>query len=566
MFIPTTREEVSKRGWDSLDVILVSGDTYIDSSFNGTALIGHWLIENGFRVGIICQPSLDSDDDIGRLGEPELFWSISAGCVDSMVANYTPTLKFRKDDDFTPGGRNDRRPDRACIAYSNLIKRYHKGKPIVLGGVEASLRRIVHYDFWSDSLRRSILFDAKADIITYGMSERSNLALAQCLKEGKDWHGIGGICYIGKEIPEGFIDIPGYEECKDSEESFIKAFRTFYYNNDPITAKGLAQKHGDRYLIHNPPSRILTQEEMDRIYEMDFEDAVHPYYLKQGPVKSMETIKNSVTAVRGCYGECNFCSIALMQGRTVVSRSEESIIREVKRIASRKGFNGIINDVGGPTANMYGFECSKKLVKGACTDKRCLYPKPCPNLPIDHSKHMHLLDSIRKVPGVKKVNIASGIRYDMIVADRAHGWRYLEDLCRYHVSGQLKIAPEHISDEVLAHMGKPGRKVLMEFKGMFDEINQKLGKDQFLTYYLIAAHPGCNEMHMKELSAFCRERLKTNPEQVQIFTPTPSSISTLMYYSRKDWSGKKNIKAEHSMQMKQRQKDIVLDPQKKARR
>ena len=566
MFIPTTKEEMGRRGWDSLDVILVSGDTYIDSSFNGTALIGHWLIENGFRVGIICQPGIDSDEDIGRLGEPELFWSVSAGCVDSMVANYTPTLKFRKDDDFTPGGRNDRRPDRACIAYTNLIKRYHKGKPIVLGGVEASLRRIVHYDFWSDSLRRSILFDAKADIITYGMAERSNLMLAQCLKKGRDWKGIDGICYIGNEVPEGHLELPSFEDCQSNVDDFITAFSIFYENSDHITARGLVQKHGNRYLVQNRPSKILSQEEMDMIYELDFEDAVHPYYLKQGPVKSMETIRNSVTAVRGCYGECNFCSIALMQGRTVTSRSEGSILREVERIASRKGFNGIINDVGGPTANMYGFECAKKLSKGACRDKRCLYPGPCSSLPIDHSKQIHLLESIRKVPGVKKVNIASGIRYDMIVHDPMHGKQYLEDMCRYHVSGQMKIAPEHICDEVLKQMGKPGRDVLLRFKTMFDEINSRLGKDQFLTYYLIAAHPGCTEQHMRELSIFCRERLKTNPEQVQIFTPTPSSISTLMYYSRKSWQGRKDIKAEHSMQMKQRQKDIVLNPLKKVRK
>ncbi len=566
MFIPTTKDEMKRRGWDSLDIILVSGDTYIDSSFNGTALIGHWLIENGFRVGIICQPRVDSDDDIGRLGEPELYWSVSAGCVDSMVANYTPTLKFRKDDDFTPGGRNDRRPDRACIAYTNLIKRYHKGRPIVLGGVEASMRRIAHYDFWSDSLRRSILFDAKADIITYGMAERSNLMLAQCLKEGRDWKGIDGICYIDNVIPEGFLEMPSFEDCQSSVDDFIRAFRMFYDNNDHITARGLVQRHGNRYLIHNRPARILSQEEMDRIYESDFEDAVHPYYLRQGPVRSMETIRNSVTAVRGCYGECNFCSIALMQGRTVTSRSEDSIIREVRRLASRKGFNGIINDVGGPTANMYGFECAKKLSKGACRDKRCLYPAPCKNLPIDHSKHMHLLESIREVPGVKKVNIASGIRYDMIVADERHGKDYLEDLCRYHISGQMKIAPEHISDDVLKRMGKPGKGVLLKFKSTFDEINTKLSKDQFLTYYLIAAHPGCTEQHMRELSIFCRERLRTNPEQVQIFTPTPSTISTLMYYSRKDWQDSKDIKAEHSMQMKQRQKDIVLDPLKKVRK
>lgn len=566
MFIPTTRREMENRGWKSLDVILVSGDTYLDSSYNGSAIIGHWLIENGFRVGIICQPLLSSDDDIGRLGEPELFWSVSAGCVDSMVANYTPTLKFRKDDDFTPGGVNNRRPDRACIAYTNLIKKYHKGKPIVLGGVEASLRRIVHYDFWSDSLRRSILFDAKADIVTYGMAERSNLMLAQRMRDGLDWKDVRGICYISNEKPAGFTEIPSYEECKESDDAFITAFRTFYYNNDPMTANGLAQKHGNRYLVHNPPAEILTTEELDHVYEMDFENRVHPYYSKDGPVKSMETVRNSVTAVRGCYGECNFCAIALIQGRTVVSRSEDSVIREVERIASDRHFNGIINDVGGPTANMYGFECKKKLEHGACRDKRCLYPMPCRNLPIDHSKHMRLLERIRSVPGVKKVNIASGIRYDMIVADRAHGEEYLRDLCRHHVSGQLKIAPEHTSDEVLRFMGKPGKDVLLKFKSMFDRINEELGKDQFLTYYLIAAHPGCYEKHMQELSLFCRNYLKTNPEQIQIFTPTPSTVSTMMYCTRRNWENTKNIKVEQSMQMKQRQKDIVLDPLRKVRK
>ena len=565
MFIPTTRSEMQARGWDALDIILVSGDTYIDSSYNGSAIIGHWLIANGFRVGIICQPSLESDEDIGRLGEPELFWSVSAGCVDSMVANYTPMLKFRKDDDFTPGGRNDRRPDRACIAYTNLIKRYHKGKPIVLGGVEASTRRLAHYDYWSDSVRRSLLFDAKADIITYGMAELSNLELAECLRDGKDWKGIRGICYIGKDVPEGHLTIQSFEKCRDSKECFEEAFRTFYANCDPITAKGMAQAHGDRYLIMNPPSRTLTTEELDRVYELDYEDAVHPYCLRDGDVRAMETIRNSVTAVRGCYGECNFCSIAVTQGRTVVSRSRESVLREVRRIASRKGFNGIINDVGGPTANMYGIECTRKSRHGACPDRRCLYPSPCPSLPIDHSEQIALLSEIRKVPGVKRVNIASGIRYDMVVADSEHGTEYLEELCRHHVSGQMKIAPEHTDDGVLAQMGKPGRDVLLRFKGMFDEVNRRAGRDQFLTYYLIAAHPGCGEREMRELSSFCRERLRTNPEQIQVFTPTPSTVSTMMYHTGRDWAESKDIKSEHSMQRKQRQKEIVLDPGRKRR-
>lgn len=565
MFIPTTAEEVRSRGWKSLDIIIVSGDTYVDSSYNGAAITGHWLIENGFKVGIICQPDIHSDDDVGRLGEPELFWSITAGCVDSMVANYTPTNKFRKDDDFTPGGVNNRRPDRACIAYTNLVKKYHKGKPIVLGGVEATLRSIVHYDFWSDSLRRSLLFDAKADIITYGMSERSNLMLAQYMRDGLDWHGIRGICYIGSEKPQGYLEVASYEQCVQSNDDFIKAFKIFYENCDPITARGVVQKHGNRYLVRNPPSTLLDTATLDRIYEMDFENAVHPYYRKDGAVKCVETTRNSVTVHRGCYGECNFCAIAMVQGRTVVSRSEESILREIRKMTQRKGFNGIINDVGGPTANMYGFECAKKQKAGACQDKRCLYPKPCKYLPIDHSKYKHLLESIRAIPGIKKVSIASGIRYDMIVADGVHGKEFLENVCRYHISGQMKIAPEHTSDEVLKFMGKPGKDVLLEFKRMFDETNAKTGKDQFLTYYLIAAHPGCYDHHMQELSSFCRNYLKTNPEQVQIFTPTPSTISTLMYYTRRDWANTNNIKAEHSMQMKQRQKDIVLDPQKKAR-
>ena len=565
MFIPTTREDMRKLGWTSLDVIIVSGDTYIDSSYNGAAVIGHWLIENGFKVGIISQPSIDSDEDVGRLGEPELFWSVTAGCVDSMVANYTPTLKFRKDDDFTPGGLNNKRPDRACIAYTNLIKKYHKGKPIVLGGVEASLRRFAHYDFWSDKLRRSILPDAKADIVTYGMAELSNLRLAQCLRDGKDWKGIRGICYMSDKVPEGYVITPSYEECTESKDAFISAFRIFYHNNDPITAKGIAQKHGNRFLIQNPPSETLSSEELDRIYEMDFENAVHPFYLKNGPVKAMETIKNSVTVLRGCYGECNFCAIAMMQGRTVTSRSEESILREVKKMASKKGFNGHINDVGGPTANMYGIDCPKKHKIGACQNKRCLYPKPCRELPIDHTRYQSLLSKIRDVPGVKKVSIASGIRYDMIVADKEHGDDFLMDVCKYHISGQMKVAPEHVCDSVLKQMGKPGRDVLLEFRNRFCRIEEELKNDQFLTYYLIAAHPGCTEENMRELSSFCRDRLKTNPEQIQIFTPTPSTISTLMYYTGKEWGTANNIKVEHSMQGKQRQKEIVLNPPRRRR-
>ena len=559
MFIPTTIEEVNDRGWDSLDVILVSGDTYIDSSYNGTAVIGHWLMENGFKVGIIAQPSIEDESDIMRLGVPNLFWSVSAGSVDSMVANYTPTGKFRKDDDFTPGGVNDRRPDRACIAYTNLIKRYSKERPIILGGIEASLRRVIHYDSWSDSVRRSILFDSKADAITYGMAERSNLMLAQMMRDGRDWHSVRGICYISNDIPEGYIKTASFEECEVDQKAFMRAYKAFYYNSEPLTAKGLAQPHGKRYLIQNPPSPLPDTKFLDRIYGMEFENAVHPYYAAQGNVKAMDTIRNSVTTHRGCYGECNFCAIAVMQGRTVVSRSEESIIKEVERLASNPKFDGVIRDVGGPTANMYGFECFKKQMSGPCKDKRCMYPGICNALKPDHSRQIDLLRRISAVKGVKKVFIASGIRYDLILADKEHGEEYLRELISNgHVSGQMKVAPEHISDDVLKMMGKPSSDSLLEFKEMFDRVKADVGKDIYLTYYLIAAHPGCYEHHMQELLEFCHDRLKTLPEQVQIFTPTPSTVSTMMYHVRRDWEDRNNIKAEHSMQMKQRQKEILF--------
>ena len=558
MFIPTTRDEMEERGWESLDIIIVSGDTYIDSYYNGASLIGHWLIDNGFKVGIIAQPDIDSENDITRLGEPDLFWSVTAGCMDSMVANYTPTNKRRKDDDFTPGGLNDRRPDRACIAYTNLIKKYRKGKPIVLGGIEASLRRIAHYDAWTDSVRRSILFDSKADIITYGMAELSNLELAKRMKDGLAINDVLGICYAGLDVPKGYIKMPSYEECLQNKADFITGFKIFNDNCDPANAKGLAQKHGNRYLIQTPPSKNITTEELDRIHSLNYENRVHPYYLKKGNVKAMETIKNSITTHRGCYGECSFCAISVHQGRTVISRSKESIIREAEMIASKPDFNGIINDVGGPTANMYGIDCQTKLIKGGCKDRKCLFPKPCPRLPINHSQQTELLRDLSNIPNVKKVHVTSGIRYDMIVSDKKHGKGYVDELVGHHVSGQLKIAPEHTSRRVLDLMGKPGPDILLEFKDIFERSNREQGKKQFLTYYFMAAHPGCYTEDMIELNNFIHRELKTNPEQVQIFTPTPSTVSTMMYHTRRDYNDTKDLKSEHSMQMKQKQKDVIL--------
>ncbi|WP_304159360.1 YgiQ family radical SAM protein [Fusobacterium ulcerans] len=560
MFLPTTMEEVKKLGWDSLDIILISGDTYIDSSYNGSALIGKWLYKHGFKVGIISQPDINSDKDITRLGEPNLYWAVSAGCVDSMVANYTATKKKRKSDDFTPGGENTRRPDRASIMYTNLIKRFFKNgnAPVVLGGIEASLRRITHYDYWSNNLRRPLIFDAKADILSYGMGEKSMLALAQALKGGREWRNIRGLSYIAKEKKDSYLELPSFEECVKDKKVFAKAFDIFYHNCDPITAKGLCQPCGDRYLIQNPPSENFTSEELDDIYSMDFERDVHPYYKAMGTVRALDTIKYSVTTHRGCYGECNFCAIAIHQGRTVISRSQDSIVEEVKEIASASKFKGYIADVGGPTANMYDVECSKKLKLGACQDKRCLYPHKCPALKIDHNSQIELLDKLKNIDKIKKIFIASGIRYDMILDDKRNGQIYLEEIIKDHVSGQMKIAPEHTEDKVLALMGKQGKAPLKEFKEKFYKINSKLGKKQFLTYYLIAAHPGCDEKDMLDLRRFASSELRINPEQVQVFTPTPSTYSTLMYYTEMDPFTNKKLFVEKDNGKKQKQKDILI--------
>lgn len=560
MFLPTTMEEVKKLGWNYLDIILISGDTYIDSSYNGTALIGKWLYKHGFKVGIIAQPDINSDVDIKRLGEPKLYWAVSAGCVDSMVANYTATKKKRRSDDFTPGGENTRRPDRASIAYTNLIKRHFKNSevPIVLGGIEASLRRITHYDYWSNNLRRPLIFDAKADILSYGMGEKSMLELARAIRDKKDWRDIRGLSYISKETKEGYLELPSYENCVKDKKEFIKAFETFYHNCDSILSKGLYQKCGDRYLIQNPPSENFSSRELDAIYSMDFERDVHPYYKKMGEVRALDTIKTSVTTHRGCYGECNFCAIAIHQGRTVISRTEDSIVDEIKEITKMKKFKGNIADVGGPTANMYQVECKKKLKFGACQERRCLYPQKCPALKIDHSKQIDLLKRLKGMDKIKKIFIASGIRYDMILDDKKCGQMYMEEIIKDHVSGQMKIAPEHTEDKVLSLMGKQGKAPLKEFKEKFYQINKKLGKKQFLTYYLIAAHPGCNEKDMLDLKRFASAELRVNPEQVQIFTPTPSTYSTLMYYTEMDPFTGKKLFVEKDNGKKQKQKDILI--------
>jgi len=551
---------MNERGWDRADIILVSGDSYIDSPFIGIAVIGNVLSSKGFRVAVIAQPDMESGDDITRLGEPLLFWGVSAGAVDSLVANHTASGKRRKQDDYTPGGINDRRPDRALIQYSNLIRRHFKNTaPIVLGGVEASLRRISHYDAWSNNVRKSVLFDAKGDYLIYGMAEKSVTELAFALKNGENPMDIRGLCYIAKEPRQGYIELPSHERVVSDNTSFISMFDTFYRNNDPITAKGLCQKQDARYLVVNPPALTLSMEELDAIHDLPYERDLHPYDRAKGPVTALDTIRFSIPIHRGCYGECRFCAISVHQGRTVTWRSESSILKEATAMTKHPGFKGVITDTGGPTANMYGFECEKKLTSGACDKKSCLFPQVCPSLKPDHGPLTRLLKQIRKIPGIRHVFTASGIRYDLVFADKKKGLEYLEEIVAHHVSGQLKIAPEHTEKEVLDMMGKPGPDLLLKFKKTFDELSRKSGKKQFLTYYLIAAHPGCHLAHMTRLKSFANEKLKTNPEQIQIFTPTPSTYSTLMYHTGIDpFSGKK-VFVEKERNLKEKQKAAVIE-------
>lgn len=564
MFLPTTREEMKKLSWDRPDVIIVTGDTYIDSPYIGAAVIGRMLQEAGYKVGIIAQPDTESEIDISRLGEPALFWGVTAGSVDSMVANYTALKKRRRKDDFTPGGKNTERPDRATIVYSNLIRKYFKNTvPIVLGGIEASLRRIAHYDYWDDRIRRAILFDAKADILTYGMAEKSVLKLARNLKTDKDWKNIRGICYISPHPKEEYTILPSYQEVKEDKKKFISMFHAFYVNNDSLTAKGLCQQQDSRYLIQNPPAYPLTQRELDKVHDLPYEREVHPYYKKKGEVKALETIKFSITTHRGCYGECNFCSITIHQGKVIQGRSENSILKEAKLLTRLKDFKGYILDVGGPTANMYGIECQKKLKSGSCSDKRCLYPQICTSLKINHKRQIEILQKIRQIEGVKKVFIASGIRYDMLLGDQKYGEKYLRELIKHHISGQLKIAPEHSENNVLEKMGKPDQGYLKRFRDNFLQINKEQKKKQFLTYYLIAAHPGCREEDMYRLKEYTSKELKLNPEQVQVFTPTPSTYSTLMYYTEIDPFTGKAIYVEKNLKKKGRQKRIVVEKKSK---
>jgi len=559
-FLPTTREEMYARGWDYCDVILVSGDAYIDSPFIGVAMVGRMLESMGYKVGMIGQPDIDKADDIMRLGEPRLYWGVSGGSVDSMVSNYTATKKFRNSDDYTPGGKNTKRPDRALSVYCNLIRRHFKNTvPLVLGGIEASLRRVSHYDYWSNKLKKPILFDSKADVMIYGMGEIALEQLTRAIDKGEDYKDIRGICYIAKEPVYEYIQLPSHQDCLDNKEKYIDLFDDFYDNNDPISANGLCQPVDNRYLIQNPPCDYLNEDEMDANSNLPFTRELHPHYAKDGKVKCLETIKFSIMTHHGCWGECNFCAIGVHQGRTIRTRSENNILAEAKDFNKYKDYKGIISDVGGPTANMYGYECGKKLKLGTCDHQRCVDASHlCKTMKVDHSRNINLLRQVREVEGVRKAFVASGVRYDLITADKQHGYSYLKEMVKHHISGQMKVAPEHTQQHVLELMGKPGKQTLIDFKKMYDKLNAEEGKKQFLTYYLIAAHPGCEEKDMHELKRFTTDELQMNPEQAQVFTPTPSTYSAVMYYTELDPKTRKKIFVEKDMKRKEKQKQIVV--------
>jgi uncharacterized radical SAM protein YgiQ len=532
-FLPVCKEDLKANKIEQLDFILITGDAYVDHPSFGSAIISRMLENEGFTVGIIAQPNWNDVEDFRKLGKPKLGFLINSGNIDSMVNHYTVSRKKRHDDLYSPGGEFGHRPDRAVIVYCGKAREAYKDVPVIIGGIEASLRRFAHYDYWDNKVRRSILLDSKADLLIYGMGEKTIIQIANLLKYGMAIHKITevrGTVYLSKEVSglKDFIEVPSFQNVSTDKTAYAESYKLEYYEQDAIRGKTIVQKHGDRFIVQNPPQFSLTQEEMDIVYDLPYTRTYHPMYESKGGIPAIKEVSFSITSHRGCFGGCSFCALTFHQGRTIQNRSQNSILDEAKLLTNFKEFKGYIHDVGGPTANFRHKACKIQDTAGVCKNRQCLSPTPCKNLIVDHMEYLDLLRKVRKIPGIKKVFIRSGIRYDYLIYDK--NTEFFEELCKYHVSGQLKVAPEHISDKVLDQMGKPKREVYNKFTKKYFEINKKIDKKQFLVPYLMSSHPGSDLNSAIELSEYIKS-MGYNPEQVQDFYPTPGSLSTTMYYT-----------------------------------
>ena len=536
-FLPICKDDMIERGWEQCDFVLVTADAYIDHHSFGTAIISRVLENAGYKVGIIAQPDWKSVDDFKKLGRPRLGFLVNGGNMDPMVNHYTVSKKLRKKDLYTPKGEMGKRPDRATIVYCNKIREAYKDVNIVIGGIEASLRRFAHYDYWENKVRKSILVDSGADLLVYGMSEKQIVEVADFLNQGFDGkyiRHIPGTCYIADsldEIYEEHIVLPSFKEVSSNKRTYAECFKIQYDEQDPVRGRTLVQEHNGKYVVINKPEMPLSREELDRVYALPYQKTYHPIYEKDGGIAAIEEVKFSLVSSRGCSGNCSFCAITFHQGRIVTSRSEDSIVEEAEEITKYDDFKGYIHDIGGPTANFRKPACKKQLTLGACKHKRCMSPGICKNMEVDHREYLHLLRRVRKLPGIKKVFIRSGLRYDYIMADKDD--TFFKELVEHHVSGQLKVAPEHVSPNVLKYMGKPAGKTYDEFRRKFFRITERLGKKQFIIPYLMSSHPGCKLEDAIMLAEYLRD-INYQPEQVQDFYPTPGTLSTTMFYTGLD--------------------------------
>ena len=559
-FLPISREDMHKRGWDAVDFSFVIGDAYVDHPSFGPAIISRVLEAAGYRVGIISQPDWKDENSINVFGEPRLGFLVCAGNMDSMVNHYSVSKKRRSKDFYTPGGVMGKRPDHATVVYGNLIRRTYPHKPVIIGGIEASLRRMAHYDYWDDTLKRSVLLDAQADLLSFGMGERSMVAIADALNSGipvRDITFIPGTVYKSKSLDGlngDYIVLPSYTELKADKLAYARSFYIQYTNTDPFSGKVLCEPYPDGYVIQNPMSRPLSQEEMDAVYALPYMRTYHPCYEPYGGIDAIKEVKFSLISNRGCFGGCSFCALTFHQGRIIQTRSHESIIAEAEEIIKDPEFKGYIHDVGGPTANFRHTSCEKQLKYGVCPQKQCLFPKPCANLTVDHTDYLELLRKLRALPGVKKVFIRSGIRFDYIMADPDD--TFLREMCQYHISGQLKVAPEHVADAVLSKLGKPPNSVYQAFCKKYERINRSLGKEQYLVPYLMSSHPGSTLKEAIALAEYLRD-IGCSPEQVQDFYPTPSTISTCMYYTGVDPRTMEPVYVAHNPHEKAMQRALI---------